>query len=76
MWTEDKIKDLGFKLINNNKLWYHFRGHGFDVMVNLNLKECEGNLFNFKSLKSNFKGNFKARLKNEEEFKNLLKYIV
>jgi|688.fasta_scaffold691540_2 hypothetical protein len=75
-WTIPKIENLGFKLISNNKLWCHFRGHGFDVFINLDTKYVKGNNFNFHSYKNAYNGNFKAKLENEEEFNNLLKYIV
>lgn len=75
MWTINKIKELDFVLISNHKLWCHFRGHGFDVFINLDTKIGNGNYFNFHSYKSNFKGNFKAVLNNKIEFELLLKFI-
>lgn len=75
MWTIDQIKKHGFEVIDNNKLWCHFRGHGFDVFINLDTKQVKGNLFNFHSYKSNFKGNFRAALSNDEEMKFLLRVI-
>lgn len=76
MWTIEKIEALGFKLIQNEKLWCHFRGHGFDVLINLNTKVVRGNYFNFKSYSGFLKGNFKAVIDTEEEFKTLLRLIV
>jgi len=76
MWTIEQIKDLDFELINNHNLWCHFRGHGFDVFVNLNTKEVKGNYFNFHAYKNSFKGHFRAILNNQEEFQTLLKLIV
>jgi len=75
MWNVKKIEDLNFVLISSHNQWCHFRGHGFDVHVNLNTKNGSGNYFNFHSYKSNFKGNFKAIIETEEEFKSLLKMI-
>ena len=75
MWTIDKIEKHGFKLITNEKLWCHFRGNGFDVFINLDTKQVTGNWFNFHSHKSNFKGNFKAVLCNDEEMQFLLRVI-
>ena len=75
MWTTEKIESIGFKLISNEKKWCHFRGFGFDVFISLDTKVTKGNLFNFKSYKSNFKGNFKAVLKSKEDFEFLLKVI-
>tara|TARA_R110002096_G_scaffold382312_1_gene576210 strand:+ start:7570 stop:7800 length:231 start_codon:yes stop_codon:yes gene_type:complete len=75
MWTIEKIEDVGFKLITNEKKWCHFRGFGFDVFINLDTKVVKGNYFNFKSYKSNFRGNFKAVLNTKEEFEFLLKVI-
>jgi len=75
MWTIDQIKNLGFTLISNDKLWCHFRGHGFDVFINLDTKQVTGNWFNFRAYKNSFKGHFKAVLSTEEEFKTLLRVI-
>ena len=74
-WTIEKIKNLGFELINSEKMWCHFRGKGFDLFINLNDVESNCNYFNFHSYKSSFNGNFKAVLENEQEFNNLFKYI-
>lgn len=75
MWTIEKIEDVGFKLISDERKRCHFRGFGFDVFINLDTKVVKGNLFNFKSYKSNFKGNFKAILNSKEELDFLLKVI-
>ena len=75
MWTIDKIKKHGFQLINNKDLWCHFRGHGFDVYINLDTRITLGNYFNFHSYKSSFKGNFKAVLSSDEEMQFLLRII-
>jgi hypothetical protein len=75
MWTIDAIEKHGFRLISNNKLWFHFRGNGFDVFINLDNRFGKGNCFNFHSHKSNFKGNFKAELCNDEEMSFLLRVI-
>ncbi len=75
MWTIEQIESLGFKLINNNKLWCHFRGHNFDVFINLDTRVVKGNYFNFHSLSYKFKGNFKAEINTIEEFNLLLKLI-
>lgn len=75
MWTIQQIEDVGFELITNDKQWCHFRGFGFDVFINLDTKVVKGNLFNFKSYKSNFKGHFRARLNNKEKLMCLLKVI-
>jgi len=76
MWTINKITALGFTLISNKKLWCHFRGHGFDVYVNLDTKVVNGNYFNFHAYKNSYKGNFRAVINTETEFKTLLKLIV
>jgi len=76
MWTIKQIEDLGFKLISNEKKWCHFRGHGFDVSINLDTKVVKGNHFNFHSLGHCFRGHFSARISTEEEFKTLLRLIV
>ena len=75
MWTIEQIESHGFKLISNKKLWCHFRGHGFDVFINLDTNQVTGNWFNFHSYKSNFKGNFKAVLENDDEMAFLLRVI-
>ena len=75
MWSIEKIEKHGFKLINNEKLWCHFRGNGFDVFINLDTKQAKGNYFNFHSYKSNFKGNFRAILNNDDEMEFLLRVI-
>jgi hypothetical protein len=75
MWTIERVEKLGFKLIASEKMWCHFRGHGFDVHINLNTKECQANLFNFKSYKNSFKGNFRAQINTEQEFNELLRMI-
>lgn len=75
MWSIEKIKKHGFKLISNEKLWCHFRGNGFDVFINLDTKQVRGNYFNFHSYKSNFKGNFRAILNNDDEMEFLLRVI-
>ena len=75
MWSIEKIEKHGFKLINKEKLWCHFRGNGFDVFINLNTKQVKGNYFNFHSYKSNFKGNFRAILNNDDEMEFLLRVI-
>ncbi len=76
-WTIDRIERLGFKLIVNEKGWCHFRGKGFDVHINLDTTRygIKGNWFNFHSYKSNFKGNFRAVINNEQEFILLLNMI-
>lgn len=74
MWTIGQIEKHEFKLISNEKMWCHFRGNGFDVFINLNTKVA-GNYFNFHSYKSNFKGNFRALLINDEEMRDLLRFI-
>jgi hypothetical protein len=76
MWTIETIQDLEFTLITNEKLWCHFRGHGFDVFINLDTKSVEGNHFNFRSYKSSHKGHFSAKIDTPEEFKLLLRLIV
>jgi len=75
MWSIEQIEKQGFKLIKNEKLWCHFRGNGFDVFINLDTKQVAGNWFNFHSYKSNFKGNFKAVLLNDDDMKTLLRLI-
>ncbi len=75
-WTSNRIINLGFKLIANEKEWYHFRGHGFDVTINLNTKQVKGNHFNFHSYKNSYKGHFSAIINNEQHFLMLLKTIV
>lgn len=76
MWTIETIQDLGFKLIINDKLWCHFRGHGFDVHINLDTRIVKGNVFNFHSYKSSYKGCFRAEINTKEEFELLLKLII
>lgn len=76
IWTIEKIENLGFKLINNHKLWCHFRGHDFDMHINLDTKVTKGNYFNFHGYKNSNKGYFRAIMDTEEEFKLLLKLIV
>lgn len=73
-WTIEEIESCGFKLIINEKLCCHFRGHGFDVFINLE-ERVTGDLFIFKSYKQNLKGNFKAKLSNVAEMELLLKVI-
>ena len=75
MWTIEKIEKHGFKLIANDKQWCHFRGHGFEVHINLDTRVTAGNYFNFKSDKSSYKGHFKAVLINDEEMEFLLSVI-
>jgi len=75
MWTIEQIEKHNFKLITNEKLWCHFRGNGFDVFINLDTQQVNGNWFNFHSYKSNYKGNFKAVLSNDEEMITLLRVI-
>ena len=75
-WTVDKIKSLGLELVQQDKLWCHFRGLGFDIHINLDVDQCKGTLFNFKSYKNSMRGNFKAVLNNEEEFIQLMTFIV
>ena len=74
-WLISDIEELGFELITNDKLWCHFRGHLFDVFINLDTNQVEGNIFNFRSYKNSFKGNFRAELTNTEDFKTLLKIL-
>lgn len=76
MWSIEKIEKFGFKLISNEKLWCHFRGHGFDVFINLDTREVEGNVFNFKSFKNSNKGHFRAKLEYEIEMQVLLKIML
>lgn len=75
MWTIEEIEDCGFKLVTNHKLWCHFKGHGFDVYINLDTTKVKGNYFNFHSLPNTFRGHFKATLNNKEELLTLLSYI-
>lgn len=75
MWTIAQIEELGFKLIANDKLWCHFRGHGFDVTINLDTKVVKGNHFNFHSLGANYGGHFRAVINTKEEFLLLMKLI-
>ena len=75
MWSIEQIEKHGFKLISDEKLWCHFMGNGFDVFINLNTKQVKGNCFNFHSYKSNFKGNFRAILNNDDEMEFLLRVI-
>ena len=75
IWSINLIEEAGFKLITNHKLWCHFRGHGFDVTINLDTRVVKGNHFNFHSYKSNFKGNFSATLNTKEELLFLLRII-
>lgn len=73
MWTIEEIESVGFKLITNDKNWCCFRGHGFEVYINLLPPPPQrGNLFNFKSYKDSFKGNFKVYLYSVEE----LQFII
>lgn len=76
MWTIEQIEGLGFKLRSKQDLWCQFRGHGFDVSINLNTKQVKGNHFNFHSLADTFKGHFSAEIDTEEDFKTLLRLIV
>ena len=76
MWTVEQIEDCGFKLISNHKLWCRFKGHGFEVSINLDTNQVTGNHFNFHSLPNKFKGHFKAELNNKEELLTLLSYII
>ena len=76
MWTIEIIKKEGFELLNQSKLWCHFRGHGYDVYINLDTNVVEGNLFNFHSYKGFNKGTFRARLEDVEALRFLLKVIV
>jgi hypothetical protein len=70
-WTVEE--SVGFKLIVQEKSWCHFRGHGFDVYINLNPPPpSRGNLFNFKSYKDSLKGHFRIYLYNVDE----LKFII
>ena len=75
MWTIAQIEKHGFKLISNDKLWCHFRGHSFDVFINLDTKVVKGNRFNFKSIGGVFKGHFKAELDNDSDMEFLLRVI-
>ena len=72
MWEVEEIESVGFELIQEDKGWCHFRGHGFDLFINRKMPRPNGNLFNFKSYKSNFKGNFRIRLYTIDE----LKFII
>lgn len=76
MWSIEKIEKFGFKLISNEKLWCHFRGNGFDVFINLDTREVDGNIFNFKSFKNSYKGHFRAKIESADEMEVLLKIIV
>ena len=73
MWNIEKIKSVGFKLVSENKGWCHFRGHGFDVFINLSI--TPGDLFNFHSYKNSFKGNFRIKLVSIEELKFIVERI-
>ena len=75
MWTIDKLEKLGLELISNDKLWCHFRGYGFDIFINLDTTIVKGNLFNFHSYKSAYKGNFRAAINTPEEFLLLMNMI-
>lgn len=67
-WTIGKIESTGLELVGREKDWCTFRGHGFEVSINLNPSPpSTGNLFNFKSDKKSFKGNFKIYLYTTEE---------
>ena len=72
-WTIESIEKLGFKLISNDDGWCRFKSDIFELTINLN---HSSNQFNFKSLPMKFKGNFSARLENESDFNQLLKFIV
>lgn len=72
-WTVEEIESVGLKLIVNDKSWCHFRGHGFDVFINLNVPPpSRGNLFNFHAYKDSYKGNFRIYLYTIEE----LQFII
>lgn len=72
-WTIEKIEKLGFKLMQNDKLWCRFRGHGFDVLINLDTTKVKGNHFNFKAI--NLGGHFSAVIDTEAEFRTIIKCI-
>lgn len=72
MWTIEQIEELGFKLVQNEKLWCRFKGHGYEVSINLDTKQVTGNHFNFHSQKGLWKGHFSACINTPEEFKMLL----
>ncbi len=74
-WTIERVESLGFKLIVNDKMRCHFRGHNFDVTVNLDMRVVNGNHFNFKSYKNNFLGNFSAVINTEKDFEKLLALV-
>lgn len=76
IWTIKQIEELGFKLIQNDKQWCRFRGHGFDVLINLDTTKTKGNQFNFHSLGNNLKGYFSARINNKAHFMILLDMII
>lgn len=76
MWTIEQIESCGFKLLNNDKQWCHFRGRGYDVFINLEKTvRADGNYFNFHSLSHKFNGNFRAIVNNPEEMETLLTFI-
>lgn len=76
MWTIEKLQNLGLELIDNHKLWCHFRGFKFDIFINLDTTQVVGNVFNFHSYKNSYRGHFRAELDTPEEFLTLMKFIV
>lgn len=76
-WTIDRLLALGFKLVQNDKLWCRFEGYNYEFWINLDTKYVVGNYFNFSPKGNNYGGgSFKAIIETEEEFQVIINCIL
>lgn len=74
-WHPWMLESRGFKVKSHRDCWYHFVRDDYEILINMDAYETDGNYFNFKSAKGKWNGHFSVVLYSTDELDTLLEFF-